>query len=54
MAMGVINRADLGVLVAGALLDESTPGRIYHAVDPGITWQAPLQRGENIRSGNDD
>lgn len=48
MAMGVINRSDLGQLVADAVLDAATAGRIHHAVDPGITWQAPLQRGEDI------
>jgi len=50
MAMGVINRADLGRLVADAILDDTTAGRIFHAIDPAITWQAPLQRGDDIPS----
>lgn len=45
--MGVINRADLAALVVGCLDDDATIGRIYHTVDPEITWQAPLQRGED-------
>jgi len=49
MTMGVINRSDLGALVADCLADASTVGGIYHAVDPEITWQAPLQRGEDPR-----
>jgi uncharacterized protein YbjT (DUF2867 family) len=46
--MGVITRADLARLVVECLDDESTNGRIFHAVDPGIEWQAPLQRGEDL------
>lgn len=46
--MGVITRADLARLVVQCLDDESTIGRIYHAVDPTITRQAPLQRGEDL------
>jgi uncharacterized protein YbjT (DUF2867 family) len=46
--MGVISRADLGDLVAECLADPATIGRIYHAIDPAITWQAPLQRGVDI------
>jgi len=52
MTMGVINRSDLGVLVADCVTDPGTVGKIYHAVDPEITWQAPLQRGEDIPSGS--
>lgn len=46
--MGVITRADLARLLVECLDDESSDGRIYHAVDPQITWQAPLQRGEDL------
>ncbi len=46
--MGVIHRADLARLVVECLDDESTVGRIYHAVDPAIKWQPPLQRGEDL------
>ncbi|HHQ14937.1 MAG TPA: SDR family oxidoreductase [Chromatiales bacterium] len=46
--MGVINRADLGALIARCIDDESCIGKIFHAVDPGITWEAPLQRGEDL------
>ena len=52
MRMGVINRADLGALVADCLGDDATIGGVYHAVDPEITWQAPLQRGEDIPAGS--
>jgi len=44
--MGVITRADLARLIVECLDDESTDGHIYHAVDPQITWQPPLQRGD--------
>lgn len=46
--MGVITRADLARLVVECLDDESTNGRIFHAVDPEIKWQPPLQRGEDL------
>ena len=46
--MGVINRADLAALTLEALRDPAAAGRIYHTVDPEITWQAPLQRGEDV------
>lgn len=46
--MGVITRADLGALVAECVHDSATIGRVYHTVDPEITWQAPLQRGQDI------
>lgn len=46
--MGVISRADLARLVVECIDDESTTGRIYHTVDPAITWQPPLQRGEDF------
>ena len=48
--MGVINRADLAQLTVDCIDDESTVGKIYHTVDPEITWQAPLQRGEDPRT----
>lgn len=44
--MGVITRADLARLIVECLDDEATDGHIYHAVDPQITWQPPLQRGD--------
>lgn len=47
--MGVANRADVGALVVECLDDESTCGKIYHAVDPEIKWDAPLQRGDDSR-----
>ena len=46
--MGVINRADLAALVLDCIDDDETCGRIFHTVDPEITWQAPLQRGEDL------
>lgn len=46
--MGVINRADLAQLTVDCIDDESAIGKIYHTVDPQITWQAPLQRGEDL------
>jgi len=46
--MGVINRADLAKLTVECLDDDTTAGKIYHTVDPEITWQAPLQRGEGL------
>lgn len=46
--MGVISRADLGALVAECVADPATIGKVYHAIDPAITWQAPLQRGEDV------
>jgi uncharacterized protein YbjT (DUF2867 family) len=46
--MGVITRADLARLIVECLDDESTNGRIFHAVDPEIKWQPPLQRGEDL------
>ena len=46
--MGVITRADLAGLLVECLDDEATDGHIYHTVDPEITWQAPLQRGEDL------
>lgn len=45
--MGVINRADLARLAVECLDDDATIGKIYHTVDPEITWQAPLQRGDD-------
>ncbi|NND53876.1 MAG: NAD(P)H-binding protein [Gammaproteobacteria bacterium] len=48
MTMGVINRSDLGALVADCITDNATIGNVYHAVDPEIKWQAPLQRGEDV------
>ncbi|MDH3978754.1 MAG: SDR family oxidoreductase [Gammaproteobacteria bacterium] len=49
--MGVANRADVAKLVVDCIDDASTIGEIYHAIDPEITWQAPLQRGEDISKG---
>ncbi len=49
--MGVINRGDLARLTVDCIDDDATIGRIYHTVDPEITWQAPLQRGEDLPSG---
>jgi uncharacterized protein YbjT (DUF2867 family) len=46
--MGVITRADLARLIVECLDDVSTNGRIFHAVDPEIKWQPPLQRGEDL------
>jgi len=46
--MGVIHRADLAQLTVDCIDDDATIGRIYHTVDPEITWQAPLQRGEDL------
>jgi hypothetical protein len=46
--MGVINRADLARLIVDCLDDPTTNGRIFHTIDPAITWQAPLQRGEGL------
>ena len=45
--MGVINRADLAALVVDCIDDGTTIGKIYHTVDPGITRDAPLQRGDD-------
>lgn len=49
--MGMINREDLGRLVVECLDDDSTIGYIYHATDPGIDKQPPLQRGEPLGTG---
>ncbi len=49
--MGVINRADLARLVVDCLDDPRTIGHIYHAVDPAIERQPPLQRGEDLPGG---
>jgi len=46
--MGVIMTADLGRLVVECLDDDSTAGHIYHAIDPKVKWQPPLQRGEDL------
>jgi uncharacterized protein YbjT (DUF2867 family) len=50
-AMGVINRADLARLVVDCLDDPLSVGKVYHAVDPGIKREAPLQRGEALPGG---
>jgi len=50
--MGVINRADLATQISDCLDDDATIGKIYHTVDPGITREAPLQRGENLPPGS--
>lgn len=47
MRMGVIHRADLAQLTIDCLDDDATIGRIFHTVDPEITWDAPLQRGDD-------
>jgi uncharacterized protein YbjT (DUF2867 family) len=47
-SMGVINRADLAALVVDCIDDETTCAKIFHTVDPAITREAPLQRGENL------
>lgn len=44
--MGVINRADLAALTVECIDDDATIGKILHTVDPEITWDAPLQRGD--------
>ncbi|MEZ5565909.1 MAG: SDR family oxidoreductase [Gammaproteobacteria bacterium] len=49
--MGVINRADLARLVVDCLDDPGTIGHVYHAIDPEIRQQAPLQRGEDLPGG---
>jgi uncharacterized protein YbjT (DUF2867 family) len=46
--MGVINRADLARLVVECLDDDVSIGRTYSTTDPQITWQAPLQRGDDL------
>ena len=46
MRMGVIHRADLAQLTVDCLDDDATIGRIFHTIDPEITWEAPLQRGD--------
>jgi len=51
LAMGVINRADLARLVVDCLDDHLSIGRVYHAVDPAIKRQPPLQRGEDLPGG---
>lgn len=45
--MGVINRADLAALTVECIDDAKTIGKILHTVDPAITWDAPLQRGDD-------
>ncbi|MDP2325472.1 MAG: SDR family oxidoreductase [Gammaproteobacteria bacterium] len=49
--MGVINRADLARLVVECLDDPLTIGKVFHTIDPAITEQAPLQRGEDLPGG---
>lgn len=49
--MGVINRADLARLVVECLDDPATIGQIYHAHDPAIGREPPLQRGEDLPGG---
>ena len=51
--MGVINRADLARLIVECLDDDSTIGHTYATVDPEITWQAPLQRGDDLKPPNE-
>ncbi len=47
-AMGTITRADLARLVVDCLDDDTTVGRIFHAVDPSIRDLPPLQRGQDL------
>jgi uncharacterized protein YbjT (DUF2867 family) len=49
--MGIIQRADLAALVVECLDDDSTAGKIFHAVDPEIKERPPLERGEAMRPG---
>jgi nucleoside-diphosphate-sugar epimerase len=49
--MGVINRADLARLVVDCLDDPLSIGKVFHAVDPAIKREAPLQRGEDLPGG---
>jgi uncharacterized protein YbjT (DUF2867 family) len=51
--MGVINRADLAQLTVDCIDDPDTIGKIYHTVDPKITWKAPLERGEDLPPAKD-
>ncbi|MDP6437905.1 MAG: NAD(P)H-binding protein [Gammaproteobacteria bacterium] len=46
--MGVINRADLAQLTVDCIDDPDAVGKIYHTIDPEITWKAPLERGEDL------
>ena len=46
--MGVIAAGDLARLTVDCIDDDSTVGQIYHAIDPEIKEQAPLQRGEDL------
>jgi len=50
-AMGVISRADLAQLVVDCIDDPAAANRIYHALDPSINRQGPLQRGEDLPRG---
>jgi len=50
-AMGMIQRADLAALLVECLDDQSTIGRIYHAIDPKATEVPPLQRGDAMQQG---
>ena len=47
-SMGVINRIDLAALLVDCIDDDTTCAKIFHTIDPAITRQAPLQRGENL------
>ncbi|RLA28707.1 MAG: SDR family NAD(P)-dependent oxidoreductase [Gammaproteobacteria bacterium] len=49
--MGVINRADLAALLVECIDDDTTGGKIYHTIDPEITREAPLQRGQDLPKG---
>jgi uncharacterized protein YbjT (DUF2867 family) len=51
--MGVINRADLAQLTVDCIDDPQTFGKIYHTIDPEITWKAPLERGEDLPPAKD-
>ncbi len=49
--MGMINRTDLARLVVDCLDDPLSIGKVFHAVDPAIRREAPLQRGEDLPGG---
>jgi uncharacterized protein YbjT (DUF2867 family) len=46
--MGIISRADLGALLVDCLDDDDTIGQTFHAIDPTIKEQPPLQRGDDL------
>jgi len=52
-AMGIINRADLAVIVVECLDDAATAGKTFHAIDPEIKEQPDLQRNTARRAGEE-